>query len=219
MATIADTPAPEPRKRRGVVTLIAYGDRQRAPKVPSQAEEGEKPVAAEPRLGRDVFAYLEPRKGIDAPSEWRECASCRSYVPERAFHGAQNGNRCLLFGGSFPVEPYAYCHRFCPWPMGAPIEHAIASHALMLLNHPQGSVSPFTAGYCEDPSHKHRCKFCRQFDPDGDVDSPGAECEFYGELNEKLPAIFALNEKVDPDAGCDSWSEPPREEGEDGSGY
>lgn len=179
---------------------------------PEQAEEGEAEVIAEPRLGKDALGYLAPRKGIDAPGDFRQCQSCQSFIPERAFHAATTGNRCKLLGGNFPIGPGDYCHKYTPWPQGKPVEHAIEAHALMALNNSPASVSPWEVGYCANDDHKHQCGRCRFFDAIGDPDSPGPECEFFEELNSELPNVFQASTIVEPNAGCNAWSEPAPDE-------
>ena len=179
--------------------------------IPSQAEEGEPEVGCEPKMGKEVFNYLAPRKGTDAPGDFRSCASCKNFVPERAFHAATTGNHCVLFG-TFPVEPHGNCFRYVPWPAGKPMEHVIEGHALACLNGSRSSLSPFDAGYCEDKDHSHKCKNCRHYDWKGDDDTMGPECEFFEELNRKLPNLFMAGESIDPDGGCSAWAEPVPDE-------
>ena len=194
--TIFDSPPPRPTAGR----FMAAPEPK---EIPSQAEEG---VSCDPKMGMSVFNYLAPRKGIDAPGDFRSCASCENFVPERAFHAATTGNHCVLFG-SFPVQPYANCFRYAPWPAGKPVEHIIEGHALACLNGSRSSLSPFEAGYCEDDDHGHKCRDCKHFDMMGDEDSMGPECEFAEELNRKLSNLFFASESVDPDGGCSAWAE------------
>ena len=197
---------PEPRSARSGARFLADTEDEKS-EAPSQAEEGEPEVVSEPKLDREAFSYLEPRKGIDAPGDFRACSSCKNFVPERAFHAATTGNHCVLFG-SFPVAPNANCARYVPWPMGKPIESVIEAHALACLNGSRASLSPFDAGYCEDHGHSHKCRNCRHYDFMGDAETAGPECEFMEELNRELPNIFQLREAVDPDGGCSAWVEP-----------
>lgn len=205
--TIFDMPAP----RAARSSLKYIGAHPEEKDIPSQAAEGEPEVECEPRLGKAVFNYLAPRKGVDAPSDFRSCASCANYVPERAFHAATTGNHCVLFG-SFPVEPHAVCNFYHPWPDGKPEEHAVGAHALCCLAGARMSISPYEAGYCADRDHDHRCRYCRHYDALGDADSPGPECEFMEELNRKVANLFDVSEKIDPDGGCSAWCEPAPDE-------
>ena len=189
-------------------SFIGMDPRPPAP-IPSQKEEGEPEVASAPLLGRPTLNYLEPRKGTDAPGDFRSCASCRAFVPERAFRAATTGNHCVILG-NFPVEPYANCSHYAPWPMGKPIESVVESNALCCLNGARASLSPYDVGYDEDRDHSHKCRSCRQFDPESDDADDGAEgphCEFFEQLNRSLPKIFQVNESVDPDGGCSAWTE------------
>ena len=94
--TILDTPPMRPKPSGRMLAEW--------PEPPTQAEEGEPEVVAEPRLMSEALNYMAPRKGIDAPGDFRSCASCMAFVPERAFHAATRGNRCMILG-DFPVEP------------------------------------------------------------------------------------------------------------------
>ena len=205
--TILDSPAlrPKPSGR-----MLAEG-----PEPPTQAEEGEPEVIAEPRLMSEALNYMAPRKGIDAPGDFRSCAACAAFIPERAFHAATRGNRCLILG-DFLVEPHGNCNRFAPWPRGKPIEHVIEANALCCLNGSAASMSPMTAGYCEDKDHNHQCRSCRHFDSgyQEDGSDPKPECEMLEELNRKVPNLFASPINVERNAGCSAWAEVPEENGE-----
>lgn len=188
----------------------------------TQAEEGEPEVVAEPRLMSEALNYMAPRKGIDAPGDFRACSSCRNFINERAFHAATTGNRCLLFG-DFQVEPHANCARYVPWPKGKPIEHVIEANALCCLNGSASSISPWAAGYCENREHNHQCRSCRHFDSgyQEDGSEPKPECEIFESLNRLAPNIFATPTAVDRNAGCSAWGEPVPDEdnpsGQEGS--
>ena len=220
--TTASYPAPA-RVVRGGLSYIGLDPPPPKP-IPSQKEEGEPEVGSQPLLGRQVLNYLEPRKGIDAPSDFRACASCRSFVPERAFRAATTGNHCVILG-NFGVDPSGNCSHYAPWPMGKPIEHVIEGHALACLNGARASLSPYDVGYCEDRHHTHKCRACRHFDAmsdDSDNGAKGPHCELYEELNRKLPKVFQAFEPVDPDGGCSAWAEPVPDEsnpsGQEGGG-
>ena len=180
-------------------------------KIPTQAEEGEPEVGADPRLGRAVFSYLEPRKGTDAPGDFRSCASCRNFVPERAFRAATRGNHCVLMG-NWPIEAHASCNHYAPWPMGKPIEHVIDAHALACLNGARQSLDPYSANYDDNPRHSHKCSGCRHFDAVGDEDTHGPECELMEALNRSLPKVFDAGESIEADGGCSAWTEPAPDE-------
>lgn len=201
--TAIDMPAPRARLSGGL--LAGPGPAE----MKTQAEEGEPEVVAEPRLMSEALNYMAPRKGIDAPGDFRACSSCRSFIPERAFHAATRGNRCLIFG-DFPVEPYANCARYCPWPQGKPIEHVVEANALCCLNGSASSIAPWAAGYCEDQDHNHQCGSCRHYDygMQEDGSEPKPSCEIFEELNRKVPNLFATPTAVDRNAGCAAWGEP-----------
>ena len=209
--TIFDMPMPRPS--RSGISFIG-GDPAPEKPIPSQEEEGEPEVVCDPPLGRNVFGYLEPRKGIDAPGDFRSCMSCASFIPERAFHAATFGNRCQLLG-SFPIEPMANCYRWRPWPMGKPVEAVVEAHALGALNGARSSLSPFDVGYSADTDDIHQCRGCRNFDPQSDDVADGAQgphCEAMEQLNRALPKMFQVNESVDPNGGCSAWTEPANDE-------
>lgn len=206
--TAIDMPAPRAKPIGG---LLAG---PRPAEMKTQAEEGEPEVIAEPRLMSEALNYMAPRKGIDAPGDFRACSACASFIPERAFHAATRGNRCKILG-SFPVEPHANCNRFNPWPTGKPIEHVIEANALCCLNGSAAAMSPITAGYCEDKDHNHQCRSCAHYDFLGEPDNPGPECDFFECLNEALPKIFNTPTKVDPNAGCSAWMAIPKMDGSD----
>lgn len=205
--TIFDVAAP--RAPRPTFRPIAAEEPRE--EIPSQAEEGEPEVGSEPPVGRQAFSYLAPRKGIDAPGDFRSCMSCASFVPERAFRAATTGNHCVLLG-SFPVEPHGNCFRYHPWANGKPVEAVVEAHAMACLNGVRAPLGPFDVGYCEDHGHSHRCRSCRHYDAVGDADTEGPECEAFEALNRELPAVFQINESIEPDAGCNLWAEPVPDE-------
>lgn len=163
----------------------------------AQRTEGEEPVTADPKYDRSTFVYLEPREGIDGPDDFCQCISCQNFVPERAMRGVTAGNRCVMFGSSFPVEAYASCTLYAPWPQGKPEEWCISHEATHMMDGCRGSVTPGAAGYINARVQCHRC---RQFD------EMEKECELYECLNAALPNIFALNETVDRHGCCDAWN-------------
>lgn len=197
--------ADEPREARPASAYIGM------PAPPSQAEEGEPEVVSEPPVERTALNYLAPRKGVDAPGDFRSCASCCHFVPERAFRAATMGNHCALLG-SFPVEAHANCNHYAPWPNGRPVEAMIDAHALACLNGSGAALTPYDAGYDSDDDHCHKCCGCRHYDAIGDADTPGPECELMEELNRCLPKIFQVSESVDPNGGCSAWAEPMPDE-------
>ena len=199
---------PEPRAPRAAGRMLAAPEPE---ETPSQEDEGEPEVMSEPKLGRNVFNYLAPRKGIDAPGDFRSCSSCRNFVPERAFHAATTGNKCVLMG-SYPIAPHGNCFRYAPWPDGKPVEHVVEGHALACLNGVRAALGPWDTGYTEDADCSHRCRDCRHYDAIGDADAPGPECEFMEEMNRKVPNVFNVNESIDPDGGCSAWCEPEPDE-------
>jgi hypothetical protein len=190
----AKTTAPKPL----AVTALARE------KGPSQKAEGEEPVVAAPRLGRDVFLYMEPRPALDAPASFAQCASCCNFIPDLQMHGAVRGDRCLLFGTNFPITDDDSCNLYVPWPAGDPCKGCVAHGAEELIGGMRASVKPFDVGYVADT--KVTCKRCRQFDF---VDSA---CEAMEELNRKLPQMFDLDEKVSADGCCSMWSAIPLED-------
>ena len=205
--TIFDAPPPRPASRAMTPYLADVAPK----KIPSQAEEGEPEVGSDPPLARNVFGYLEPRKGIDAPGDFRSCQSCASFIPERAFHAATVGNRCHLLG-SFPVEPHANCFRYRPWCDGKPVEATIEHHALACLNGARSSLTPWQVGYCSDKDHDHKCRSCRHVDRYAEPGEPSPSCEFFETLNRSLPKIFQVEQSVDLDGGCSAYAEPVPDE-------
>jgi len=206
--TIFDAPA-NPRPARAA-SIVAY-DEPEPKEIPSQAEEGEPPVEAIPRLTMTALGYLAPRKGIDAPGDFRSCMSCRNFVPERAFHAATTGNHCVLLG-TWPIEPHGNCNHYAPWGNGKPVEAAIEAHALACLNGSRAALTPWDVNYCCDHGHSHKCRDCKHFDRIGDADTNGPECELAEEFNREIPNVFQASESVDPDGGCNAWAEPVPDE-------
>ena len=74
--TAIDMPAPRAKPIGG---LLAG---PRPAEMKTQAEEGEPEVIAEPRLMSEALNYMAPRKGIDAPGDFRACSDCASFIPE-----------------------------------------------------------------------------------------------------------------------------------------
>lgn len=174
---------------------------QAAVAVPEEAKE--RAVAAEPRLDRSAFLYMEPRPGIDGAGSFAQCAACQHFVPEAMMRGAVRGDRCSLFGSTFPITDDDSCGLFAPNPDGRPCEHCEVHAAEEMISGMRASASPYQVGYVSD--QKVRCMNCRQFDAEN------SECEFFGELNEKLPALFACDEKVKADGCCNAWAAYPAE--------
>lgn len=168
---------------------------------PTDVEAAEPEVESVPPLSRAAFGYLEARPGVDGSEYFASCASCQHYVAEAFGRGAFRGDRCALFGSNFPVSDDDGCNRWAPWSDGQPDSDCIAEMAEGMVAGCRGSLSPWGAGYAPD---KHRvCSTCAHFD--GEESS----CEFFGCLNEALPKLFAIEEKVTLPARCNGWSEIP----------
>lgn len=172
-------------------------------------EDNEKPIAAVPLLGREVFLYMEPRDGLDGASEFGTCAACENFIPENAMRGAVRGDRCKLFGSDYPVDDPDTCGLWAPWPGGKACDGCVTHGAGEMIMGMRGSVSPYDVGYksgmslVDTMSSSTRCSSCRQFD------FADSECEFFEELNEKLPAVFACEVKVKSGGACNAWARFP----------
>jgi hypothetical protein len=171
---------------------------------PVDNEAAEAPVAAEPRLTRSVFLYRERREGIDGPSYAGQCGGCMHFISEAMMRGAVSGNRCELFGSSFPVADDDECHMQMPWPDGKPCDRCLGHAAEEMIEGSRGSVSPYAVGYCQNT--KPRCEYCRFFD------AAEEECEAMESLNEKAPLLFDLNTSVEVGGKCNLFCSFPEPE-------
>jgi hypothetical protein len=197
--TAIDMPAPRAKPSGRMVASPM------APLPKMEPEEGEREVAAEPKLMRDVLLYLEPREALDGKQYFGLCGSCRNYVSEGAMHGAVRGDRCALFGADFPVTDDSSCHLFCPTPDGQPCAHCQEHAGQKMIMGQRPCISPFVAGFVHDTTP--RCARCRQYDP---VES---KCCLMEALNKALPEVYALDAAVKPGGRCVQWSDfPPPDE-------
>lgn len=169
----------------------------------SPAEEAAEPaVEANPRLGRSVFLYREPRPGLDGLQYFGACASCQSFVPESEMSGAVMGDRCVKFGSSIPISDDDHCTLYEPWGSGISCAAVTAFYAQELRKGVIG-VSPWSVGY--------KSKTCVQCQTCCFFDAPG-ECEAMESLNEKSPNLFELATDVKPRAWCSMWTAEPSTE-------
>jgi len=204
-------------KTPSIYDMVGRAGRAAPPPTETQAEEGEAKVVSEPKLDKAALGYMEPRKGVDAPTDFRSCASCVNMIPERIFRAATQGNRCLILGMS--VDLTDYCNKYSAWPLGKPDERVLEANALLAIDaRGRGAVDMVDAGYCSDDDHKHLCRCCKHFDLMGEPDDPGPGCELMEQLVRDNPDIWGMTNKINPDGGCNGWSEivpdEPSEAGE-----
>lgn len=192
--TIADSP--EPRRARAAYRPIA---------APDLDEAAEKEVAADPKLTRSVIGYFEPREGIDGKDYFNRCGSCTAFVPEAMMNGAVRGARCDKFGSDFPVSDDDGCNLYTPWPDGKPCVEDQEEAGEAMISGQRASVSPWDANYVQ--GKKRHCITCRHssFDADGKL----MTCGLLEEMNESVPAVFALDATIKPGAKCDLWTPVP----------
>lgn len=195
-STIFDLPEP-----RAKITprLLSQGDPE-----PDEPEENE--VEAEPRLGRNVVSYLEPRERIDGAEYFGQCASCSSYVPEAAMRGVLRGDRCCKFGDDYPITDDSTCNLYSPNPNGTPCGHCQEHAGVKMIAGMRASVDPWDVDYARDQT-KH-CSGCRhiQF-------GEKTTCALLAAMNEEMPAVFAMNVEIKLTGRCTLWTppEPPED--------
>jgi hypothetical protein len=178
--------------------------------APADNEAAEPAVAAEPRLTRSVFLYLEPREGIDGKDYFGLCGSCRNFVPEAMMRGAVRGNRCAILGSNMPITDDSFCRVYIPTNDGQACDDCQSHAAEEMIEGQRGAVNSWDVGYVQDDTG--RCSDCRHFEIGEN------ECAMFEALNEKLPAVFDLNCEVKPGAKCSLWTDepPPMDEAENG---
>lgn len=159
-----------------------------------QLEREEPPLEAEPKLGRDVVLYMEPRPAIDGAGSFGQCANCANFIPEISMRGAIRGDRCALFGSNFPIGGNDSCGLFVAWPAGKACDECIDHAAEDMIAGLRGSVSPYEVGYVANTSV--RCGNCRFFD------WAESECEMLEGLNTSLPDVFACDTSVKASGCC-----------------
>ena len=188
--------APEPRQGRAGAAYIA---------APEPMEPVEKEVAAEPRLGRAVVGYLEPRAGIDGPEYFNRCGSCVSFIPEAMMNGAVRGARCSVLGSDFPISDDDGCNLWIPYPDGKPCSEEQEEAGEEMVAGRRGSISPWDAGYKADC--RRQCAVCRH--SEYDIEGKVLTCGLLEEMNETLPTVFDMETVVKPGGRCDLWTPMP----------
>ena len=108
--------------------------------------------------------------------QFAQCETCWMFDSEK--------ERCAILGPKFEVKAYASC---CFYIKG--------DHPRWMKT--ERLVSPKEAGYVVRSVRCENCRYSRSSDN-------GSECGLYVTLNEKLPDIFDLDEKIEPRACCNA---------------
>lgn len=152
------------------------------------------------RIERDAFIYLT--QGKAPASSFAQCGPCRMFVPEEALGGYRKHDLCIIHGSNVEVEEGYSCGFMCQWPKGRPNPRVIRDHAAELKLGIPGSVTPAQSGLVD---RQVRCENCAHFDADESA------CYLYRSLNEKLPRLFDLDDKVHPSSCCNAQTPIPRQ--------
>ncbi len=148
------------------------------------------------RITRDAFVFLTP-KSDKQKEDFAQCGPCRMFVPEESLSGKMDGDRCIVHGSKQKIGEYYSCGLFVSWPTsdGSPVAHVVKDHAKELLKIIPGSVTPKDSGLVDRRVQCHRCEFSE----DGNT-----KCGLYSRLNQAMPEIFNLDEKITPNSCCNA---------------
>lgn len=155
-----------------------------------------------PKIARDAFLYLEPKTAA-AGQDFAQCGPCRMFVPGSYVAPTLKGGRCILHGAKVEIDEDDSCGFMVPWPDVEPVDSVIRDHAAELVAGIAPSVTPDESGLVDRLVQCKRCLFPR--------DAAVTRCGLYEDLNAALPAQFALDPTIEPDACCNAQT--PRDEG------
>ncbi len=146
------------------------------------------------KVERDAFIYLEP-KPRDDESSFAQCGSCRMFVPKVM---GLTGSRCIIHGSKQKIDVGDSCGFYVDWPMGKPNPKVQQDHAAELEKDIPGSVKASESGLVDNRVQCHRCTFAL----DG-----ATLCGLYLQLTRKAPNFVSLDDKIEPHACCNAWTE------------
>ncbi len=113
-----------------------------------------------------------------------------------------DGSRCIIHGSKIDIDDDDSCGFWVDWPTkdGKPIPEVVANHASELSDGLAGSVTPEESGLVDELVQCRHCVFSTE----------GARvCGLYRDTNRAMPQTFALDEKIQPNACCNAWTEIP----------